>query len=265
MSWVAVGVGVASLAYGVYQTVDANKQRKKLGEYDEYESPDKLLSKAKANSTGYTAAEKVAFFQSLVRNNNAQYMNAIKYRPDMASTIQAGIDYGNIDALNKFAVNDAEMKRRDEQRLLNLYQGQDARNVQAENTRLYALEQSLGRQQQAGIQNMFSGASTAAGGVSSYYGGETGSKGLSDDGNKTIVNGGSTPTKSNIGMGDTATYLNNHPSVGYTPSVTSDIDAKGQNLSPELYNYGYGDYYNPSYDNIANEYFRVKRKKSYNQ
>jgi len=97
----------------------------------------------------------------MAQNNARKYYQAMSYRPDMANTIMAGINYGNIGALNEFAAKDAQLRRQDEQRLAGLIQTQDARNVSAFNSRLQMREQALGQAKQAGVQNIWGGATSA--------------------------------------------------------------------------------------------------------
>lgn len=250
-------IAAAQLAYGIYQTSEAKRKAKKLGEPKKYADPDKLMAQARSNAVGYTPAEKLSYFQSLVKNNNAQYQNALKYRPDMASTIQAGIDYGNIDALNRFAANDADLRRRDEQRLLGLYQTQDARNTSSYNQRLLMQEQALGRAEQAGIQNIWAGASTAA----SSYDQSQQRKDYYDymrDVNKTGTTTGAT-TGATTGTGTTTDANTQMPFEQYKRSPnnydngfsTGDISTY---RASTYFRRPYGAY-NPSYDNINKTYY----------
>jgi hypothetical protein len=252
-------IAAAQAAYGIYQTVKANREKKKLGDYERYASPDKIINESRNASQGYTPAEKLAYFQALVKNNNMQYMNAMKSRPDMANTIQAGIDYGNIDAINKFAGNDAQLKRQDQQRLAGLYQGQDARNVNADNQRLLMREQALGQAKQAGVQNIFSGATALAQTYDNNSNYQQYLKSIGADGSNPNVGVGGRKSVDSSMSG----YMNNNPDFGYN---TQFDKPKKQNFGDGIYTPDYNNtqFYNPSYDNIANQYFRKSRTKSFN-
>ena len=151
MSVANIGQGI----YGLFQTIDASKKLKNLEKPKDYLTIDELDIKAKGKAQGYSAQEKFLFFQNLVRQNNMSFNKAMSYRPDMANTISAGINYGNIDAVNQFSLNDANMIRQDKNRLFNAYQRQDERTVGDFNTRLREKELALGQQKQAGVQNVF--------------------------------------------------------------------------------------------------------------
>ena len=157
MWWLAL----AQMGYGIYQTIKADKEKSKLHDYQNYKDSKEIMAEAKNQARGYTAKEKLAFFQQMAQNNARKYYQAMSYRPDMANTIMAGINYGNIGAINEFAAKDAQLRRQDEQRLAGLIQTQDARNVSAFNSRLQMREQALGQAKQAGVQNIWGGATSA--------------------------------------------------------------------------------------------------------
>ncbi len=145
---------IYQIAYGLKQRKEAKEGLRKLGDRD-YMSAEEINQRAKGAAEGYTAAERLNFFQNLVRNNNAQYSKALSYRPDMAGSILAGINYGNIGAMNQYAANDASLRRNDQQRQANLIQTQDARH-QATFVRK---QEALGALGQAAQQNIIGGIS----------------------------------------------------------------------------------------------------------
>jgi len=157
MWWLAL----LQTGYGIYQTAAAEIEESKLPDYQKYKDSKEIMAEAKNQARGYTAKEKLAFFQQMAQNNARKYYQAMSYRPDMANTIMAGINYGNIGAINEFAAKDAQLRRQDEQRLAGLIQTQDARNVSAFNSRLQMREQALGQAKQAGVQNIWGGATSA--------------------------------------------------------------------------------------------------------
>lgn len=120
---------IYQIIYGLKQRKEYQKEKAALGDRD-YLSARDINQQAKGAAQGYTAAERANFFQNLVRQNNAAYSRAMSYRPDMAGTILAGINYGNIGSLNKFAANDASLRRQDQQRQASLIAQQDARQMQ---------------------------------------------------------------------------------------------------------------------------------------
>lgn len=145
---------IYQIIYGLKQRKEAKEGLKELGDRD-YMSAEEIKQRAKGMSEGYTPAERLNFFQNLVRNNNAQYSKAIAYRPDMAGTILNSINYGNIGALNQFAANDANFDRQDEQRNAQIVANQDAR----QQATFVRKQEALGALGQAAQQNIIGGIS----------------------------------------------------------------------------------------------------------
>ncbi len=181
---------IYQIIYGLKQRKEAKEGLKKLGERD-YMSAEDINQRAKGAAEGYTPAERLAFFQNLVRNNNAQYSRAMAYRPDMAGTILSGINYGNIGALNQYASNDAALRRQDEQRQANLIQQQDARHQAT----FLQKQQALGALGQAAQQNIIGGISNEESDIKDvfsmiYGGGMQGSGGKRQPAATTTANTG---------------------------------------------------------------------------
>ena len=143
---------IYQFVYGLKQRKEAKEGLEKLGDRD-YMSAEEINQRAKGLSKGFSAAERLAFFQNLTKANNAQYAKAMAFRPDMAGTILSGITYGNIGALNQFASNDAQVRRQDQNRLAGMIANQDARQM----SKFIRNQEALGALGQAAQQNIIGG------------------------------------------------------------------------------------------------------------
>lgn len=144
--------------YGVYQARQASKALRKLGSEPEptYRDPNSILAEAEAKTpTGYSGQEKAAFMSNLARLNNQKYRVASQTNPNMASNINAGIQYGNLGALNEFAKNDAALRRSKVDRLFSGITQTDVRNTSNAIQNRRMLQQQYGQAYQAGIGNIF--------------------------------------------------------------------------------------------------------------
>ena len=144
--------------YGVYQARQASKALRNLASQPEptYRDPNSILAEAEAKTpTGYSGAEKAAFMNNLARLNTSRYRIASQTNPNMASNIGAGIDYGNVGAINEFAKNDAAIRRNKVNSLFGAITAADTRNTSNAIANRRMLEQQYGQAYQAGVGNVF--------------------------------------------------------------------------------------------------------------
>lgn len=177
---------VANIIGGGIRAYKANKALKNLqGQPMPQYSLSPQLSNAYAmaqknvnNAQGYTPEETAAFTQNLAMNNNAAFQRAKDIGGgNLSSAIGAGINYGNIGALNKFAASDAALRRetqmQNQGQLYNLAgqlqnqqnladQAKIQQRMQLESAYGQALQQGLGQIQNAPGQ--FASIYTAGGG-----------------------------------------------------------------------------------------------------
>lgn len=101
-------------AYGFFQARKASKALNDLAKQPEpeYRSAVDIYNEADANTkSGYSPEEKAAFMGNLNRARTASQRIASDRNPNLAGVINAGINYGNIGALNQFASDDASLRR----------------------------------------------------------------------------------------------------------------------------------------------------------
>ena len=143
--------------YGAYQANQAGKALRNLASQPEptFRDPNSILQEATSKTpTGYSAAEKAAFMQNMQRLNTLKYRNATQSNPNLAQNVQSGIDYGNVNALNEFASNDANLRRERINRLASDIAQTDVRNTTNAINNKRAMEQAYGQAYQAGIGNV---------------------------------------------------------------------------------------------------------------
>lgn len=149
--------GPLKAIYGAYQANQASKALRGLASQGEpqYRDPNSILQEATSKTpTGYSAAEKAAFMQNMQRLNTLKYRNATQSNPNLAQNVQSGIDYGNVNALNEFASNDANLRRERINRLASDIAQTDVRNTTNAINNKRAMEQAYGQAYQAGIGNV---------------------------------------------------------------------------------------------------------------
>ena len=140
--------GPLKAIYGAYQANQASKALRGLASQGEpqYRDPNSILQEATSKTpTGYSAAEKAAFMQNMQRLNTLKYRNATQSNPNLAQNVQSGIDYGNVNALNEFASNDANLRRERINRLASDIAQTDVRNTTNAINNKRAMEQAYGQ------------------------------------------------------------------------------------------------------------------------
>jgi len=142
--------------YGLTQMNKSKKALNRLANWKpEFRSGESILQEATAKTPyGYSAQEQTAFNNSLARTNNMRYRLASQSNPNMASNINAGIQYGNIGALNEFARNDASLKQQKIGQLTNMIRSQDNMNVSNQINQKSQMEQAYGEAYKAGLSNI---------------------------------------------------------------------------------------------------------------
>jgi hypothetical protein len=147
---------VVKVIYGLTQMSKAKKALKRLANWKpEFRSGESILQEATAKTPyGYTAQEDAAFKNNLARLNTQRYRLASQTNPNMASNINAGIQYGSIGALNEFAKNDAILKQQKIGQLASSIRSQDNMNVQNKINQKSQMEQAYGEAYKAGLSNV---------------------------------------------------------------------------------------------------------------
>lgn len=166
--------GVEQTLIGAYGFIKADQMRKKYNRQavPQYtEDPSMTASRRRAEESakfGYSPEQRSSFFNNLSRLNNSRQIRALSAGGGNASAaVNAGINYGNIGALNTYAMNDAALHRSNIQ-----YADAFSRNLQAlrnMNTQKdYAAYIDKGRaiaqMRDNSLKNLVGGAQTFAGG-----------------------------------------------------------------------------------------------------
>jgi hypothetical protein len=169
-------VAVGSLALGAMQTIKASRELKKLK--NEMPSgfqvtPEQMRSYQRAESmaqNGFTSGEKASFFQNLAQKANQAFSRTMNSGGgSMAAAVRAGLNYGNTNAINQFAMNDASLNRNNIR-----YADQMGADITAQRNRetarqwarYQATEQALGTAKRQGWENM----ANSVNATSNYWG-----------------------------------------------------------------------------------------------
>ena len=172
--------GVEQSLIGGYQFIKSEQDRKK---YEKLNAPAYSENAAMTQSriraeqmakAGFTPVQRAAFFQNIARLDNSRYQKATQVGGgNLAQTVNAGINYGNIGALNNFAGQDAQLQRQNIQyadsfaKNLQLIQNM---NTQKDYARYVDLGKNISRERDAALQNIVGGTQTFAGGTNGLYG-----------------------------------------------------------------------------------------------
>lgn len=122
MSWISVGIaGVGTGSKIIGSIVQKNKAQKALKDINATPAPEytqtpemqNAFNRAQAmSSQGFTAQENAGFGQELAMQNEAQRQAAVDIGGgNLASTIGAGLQSGNIQAINQRAGQGAQLRR----------------------------------------------------------------------------------------------------------------------------------------------------------
>ncbi len=164
MAAIPAAIGLAQSAVGFANLNKLSKQ--KLPMYQQ--TPEMMASAARANQMaqgGFTSAEQGAFDARMAQQGNQRYrLAATQGGGNLASAINAGIQYGNIGAQQQFAAQDAQLQRQNIKYADSF--SQYAQNLANMNTsymqqRRAQQEQAAGGAAQTGLNNIAGAAAMA--------------------------------------------------------------------------------------------------------
>lgn len=154
--YAAAILAAIQIGYGLYSSYKSSKEQvpTQSATPQLQASYDRALRESKY---GYSPQENAAYAQSLARNNNAQYRNAVTHAGNqLAGAVQSGINFGNINALNSRAAQDKQFQLQKEHYLdsfSNQFQGM-ANHNQDIALQMYNREQAAsGQLLNSGINN----------------------------------------------------------------------------------------------------------------
>lgn len=134
-SAVLMGVGALTKAgIGYFGMKKARKERKAFERSHqlEYSKPEELMSRAQGMvEYGFTPQEQAAFQQQMARNEAAQLRATQGAAPNLSQQVMAGVNYGNVQNIIKFAEANARLQRQRYDELYGRLERADVRNVQA--------------------------------------------------------------------------------------------------------------------------------------
>lgn len=168
---VAIGLGLIQAGGGLYGLYKMSKQPKpefKVSKEveDAYKNAMILAAKRQANANyGFTPDQKAQFYDTLSTTNNTAYKRAVDLSGgSLSKAIFSGLNANNIQAINNFAVQDANQKRMNIQYADNMtryadsfaqnYQQVDNMNTQNEISDRIRKQQSYGQAVQSGLSNI---------------------------------------------------------------------------------------------------------------
>lgn len=159
---IPIAAAGAKLAFGAYQTYNANKRLKNLGAMPEYElTPEMINSQKRAERmarTGYTPQESASFYQRLARGNRTAFQRGLSIGGGgISQALNSAVLANNIGANLDFTANDAALKRRNIQyadQRGDVITGQRNKNVYQQLAYRMMLEQALGQAKSQGQMNM---------------------------------------------------------------------------------------------------------------
>lgn len=165
---------------GAVQLYKANKALQELHKQPEPNyaiSPEYQQAYAKAlamsNGSGFSAQETAGFNNDLAMNNTATFKNAVDIGGGgMGSTINAGIQYGNINAINQRAGQGAALKRGYAQDAASLAQGLQSQQNLIDQTRIgrrQLLEQTYGAAKAQANENIWGASDSASNSLLAGY------------------------------------------------------------------------------------------------
>lgn len=174
-------VAGSQLASGLYRTLKADSERKKLlkkplAKFSEV--PEQAAARSRANEmakAGFTPEENAAYEQDYARSQNTAYSRAMQTAPNMAAAINAGINYGNPAAINQRSVADAQLHRQNiryADTFSNYLQELNNRNIAEQLNMTKAAFGAIGEGKRAGINEITGAPATFAALYSAGMGGE---------------------------------------------------------------------------------------------
>lgn len=177
--------GGVNLGLGAYKTYQARKGLKNLAgqpmpQYSLSPELSSAYNMAQQNANqGYSGEETAAFKSNLAQNNNSGYQRAKDMSGgSLSGAINAGVNYGNIGALNQFAAQGNQIKRQNQNTFYGLagqVQGQRNMNTQAQLQHRQQLESAYGNALSQGLNSISSGLGTVGAGTVGKFGGNASS------------------------------------------------------------------------------------------
>lgn len=116
-------IGMAALAaYGIISSYSKQSKAEKglsrmEGRMPQYRTIEDIQREAKTMARGFEPAELAAARMSQMRAANAAYRLGTQTNPNLASTVQSGINYATIASTADLAAKDAQMRRENQNRL----------------------------------------------------------------------------------------------------------------------------------------------------
>jgi len=172
VSWAAVAVGAVSVGIGVYQTVKADQERKKAQrDKPEYEIPEEVgMNQSLAEQVAYEglpAASRTAFNKEVQRSQASMLSRTGELQAGISGMAAAQV--ANQDALSQLYSRDAEARIRGKQAQMGANLDMARARDQVFNIDFADYQQQLASAQAmagAGMQNIYGGVSSVAGGLS---------------------------------------------------------------------------------------------------
>lgn len=164
MAYALAAMAAVAIASGINAQVKKDKARKAANKLKNVNPKfrDANLIREEAEGAvryGYAPEEVADFRASLQRANNQGARMATDRNPNLSGAIQAGINFGNIGALNSFAAQDAALRRNKVNDYVSLSTGQYNNQTQADIRNKYDQEVAYGnamKQADAEIWNSIS-------------------------------------------------------------------------------------------------------------
>jgi hypothetical protein len=173
MPYVTLAVAAVGAISAYDKSQKAKKGIEKLKDWKpRYKTAEEVQREADATiREGFTPQETASFRQSLARRSNQAYQTAVQRNPNLASAVQAGINYGNIGALTDFAARDAQLRRQRVQDYIGRASSQYNQQTNADLTSKRMQEQAYGLAKSQAEANIYNSLTMAAYGASRLKGG----------------------------------------------------------------------------------------------
>jgi hypothetical protein len=99
------------------------------GKMPEYRSIQDIQREAETMATGYTPEEMNAAKQGQARAASAAYRLGTQTNPNLSGAIQSGINYATLASTAELAAKDAQMRKTNENQLIQSIMGMDVRKT----------------------------------------------------------------------------------------------------------------------------------------
>lgn len=134
MPYITAALALYGVGSSIYKQQQAKKAIKKLEDYKpKFRTAKDIQTEAELmNRRGFSPVEEANFRQGLARQNNASYQKATQTNPNLSGAVGAGINYGNIQAINEFAARDEQVRRQKVQDYIGLTRGQSNAQTEAD-------------------------------------------------------------------------------------------------------------------------------------